>query len=114
MAYDLQRIFMQVNQQLEITPAVSLIQLSTILHIERHTIAKTIKNSTGKTFREFRHDVLLKRAQGLLKDECNRTIKEVAFALGYRSQGSLSRFIRTATGHSGKKLRMRKGLEISS
>ena len=102
MVYDLHRIFLQVTRHIEMMPCISLMQLSNILGIERHTIAKAIKNATGLSFREFRNSVLLKHACDLLKDESNRTIKEVAFAVGYRSQGSLSRFIRIATGHSAK------------
>lgn len=106
MAYDLHRIFLQVTRQIELAPSMSLTQLSNNLGIERHTIAKAIKNTTGLVFREFRASVLLEHACDFLKDESNRTIKEAAFALGYRSQGSLSRFIRTATGHSAKELKM--------
>jgi AraC-like DNA-binding protein len=102
MVYDLHRIFLQVTQHVEMTPSISLMQLSNNLGIERHTIAKAIKNATGLSFREFRNSVLLKHVRDLLKDESNRTIKEVAFAVGYRSQGSLSRFMRIATGHSAK------------
>lgn len=113
MAYDANRIFLQVVQQLEMTPSVSLAQLSSNLGIERHTIEKTVKNATGSTFREFRARALLKRACGLLTDQSNRSIKEVAFALGYRSQSSFSRFIRAATGYSAKELRTIKGEEIA-
>jgi len=88
------------------TPSISSTQLAKDLGIERHTMAKAIKNAAGVTFREFRKSVLLKRTASLLRDESNRTIKEVAFTVGYRSQGSLSRFIRTATGGSAKKLKM--------
>jgi AraC-like DNA-binding protein len=102
MVYDLHRIFLQVTQNIEMMPSISLMQLSNNLGIERHTIAKAIKNATGLSFRKFRTSVLLKHVRDLLKDESNRTIKEVAFAVGYRSQGSLSRFVRIATGHSAK------------
>jgi transcriptional regulator GlxA family with amidase domain len=105
MAYDLHRIFLQVTRHLEMTPSMSLTQLVNNIGTKRHTIMKAVKNATGLTFREFRGNVLLKHACDLLKDESNRTIKEVAFALGYRSQGSLSRFIRIATGYSAKKLK---------
>lgn len=106
MAYDSHRIFLQVTQRLAVTPFMSLTQLSGDLDVERHTIAKAVKSATGLTFRDFRKSGLLKHARSLLKHESNRTIKEVAFALGYRSQGSLSRFVRTATGCSAKQLKM--------
>lgn len=114
MAYDLHRIFLQVRRNLELTPSMSLAQLSKNLAIERHTVEKAVKKATGVSFREFRNDVLLRRAQDLLKDESNRTVKEVAFALGYRSQGSLSRFIRIMTGNSAKTIQIGKPEEKAS
>ena len=114
MVYDPHRIFLQVTYYLEMMPSMSLAQLSSNVGIERHTIEKAIKSSTGKTFRDFRTAVLLKHACGLLKDEFNRPIKEVAFALGYKSQGSFSRFIRAATGSSAKHLKTGKSEEIAS
>lgn len=114
MVYDLRRIFLQVTRQLEMTPSMSLTQIADKLGIERHTIAKAIKDASGLAFREFRASVLLKRTYDLLKDESNRTIKEVAFALGYQSQGSLSRFVRTATGQSAKDLKMGKSERMAS
>jgi transcriptional regulator GlxA family with amidase domain len=114
MVYDPHKIFLKVTRQLEITPSISSTQLAKNLGIERHTMTKAVKNATGVTFREFRKGVLLKYAVSLLKDESNQTIKEVAFALGYRSQGSLCRFIRTATGRSAKELKMEKAEEIAS
>jgi AraC-like DNA-binding protein len=114
MVYDLHRVFLQVIRHVETRPTISLAQLSSNLGIERHTIAKAIKNATGLSFREFRNNVLLKRACGLLKDESNRTIKEVAFAIGYQSQGSLSRFIRIATGHSAKTVKTGRAEEKAS
>lgn len=106
MVYDLRGIFMQVARNLEIAPSMSLTQLSNALGIERHTVEKAVKHATAMTFREFRNGILLKHARGLLRDQSNRTIKEVAFMLGYRSQGSLSRFIRSATGYSAKEVKM--------
>jgi AraC-like DNA-binding protein len=102
MVYDLHRIFLLVVQHLERTPSISLTGVSNNLRIERHTVAKAIRSATGVTFRELRNRALLKHACDLLNGESNRTVKEVAFTLGYCSQGSLSRFIRKHTGRSAK------------
>jgi transcriptional regulator GlxA family with amidase domain len=106
MVYDLHKIFLTATRRLEITPSISSTQLARNLGIGRQTMAKAIKNATGLTFSEFRRNVLLRRTADLLKDDANLTIKEVAFALGYRSQGSLSRFIRRTIGHSAKELKL--------
>ena len=103
--YDLQRVFLQVKVLIEKGPSITLMDLSHKLGIERHTLEKAVRQCTGASFREFRAKVLLEHSRKLLKDQCNRSIKEVAFALGYRSQGSLSRFIRMSTGYSARHIR---------
>lgn len=114
MVYDLHKIFMKATRQLELTPSISSTQLARNLGIGRQTLANAIKNATGLTFSEFRRSTLLRRTADLLKDDSNLTIKEAAFALGYRSQGSLSRFVRRATGRSAKELKLEKIKEIAS
>jgi AraC-like DNA-binding protein len=114
MVYDLHRIFVQVARRLEMAPSISLRQVSESLGVERHTVEKAVKSATGVTFREFRRSILLKHAEGLLRDQPTRSIKEVAFVLGYRSQGSLSRFVRMATGSSAKELKIGKSEKLAS
>lgn len=106
MVYDPRGIFLQVAQHLERMPSMTLTEICNNLGIERHTVQKAVRNATNVTFREFRNTILLKHAHRLLNGQSNLTIKEVAFILGYRSQGSLSRFIRTATGRSAKEFKI--------
>jgi transcriptional regulator GlxA family with amidase domain len=105
MAYNLQGLFLQILPYLRSRPYSTLDEVAERVHVERHTIEKAVKQSTGKTFRALRSELLLRHATGLLRTESNQSIKEIAFRLGYQSQRSFSRFIRTAAGRSPKEIR---------
>jgi transcriptional regulator GlxA family with amidase domain len=105
MAYDLNGLYTRIQRNLSSTPYMSLHELSVRLRVERHTIEKAVKKATSKTFREMRNLLLLEHARGLLDGNPNQSIKEVAFKLGYRSQRSFSRFIKSSLGCSPKELR---------
>jgi AraC-like DNA-binding protein len=105
MAYDLPGLFIKISRHLKTVPYLTLEDLSKQIRVERHTIEKAVKQATGRTFRETRNRILLEHAQGLLEMHPDRSIKEVAFELGYRSQRSFSRFIRTSVGCSPKEFR---------
>jgi AraC-like DNA-binding protein len=105
MAYHLPKLFDHIDGYLDAAPNLSLAELSDRIGVGRHTIKKAVKKATGKTFRQFRNTVLLEKAGILLTSAPNRTIKEIAYSLGYQSQRSFSRFVRQATGYSPKQLR---------
>jgi AraC-like DNA-binding protein len=104
-AYDLEGLFCRILTQLHSMPNIRLQDLSRRLRIERHTIEKAVKNLSGKTFREFRAQLLLQEATRLLGDNPAQSIKEVAFSLGYNSQRSFCRFIKSTAGCSPTQLR---------
>ncbi len=105
MAYDLRKLFRIINSYLLSSPRVSLQELSRRTGVERHTIEKAVRMATGMTFRELRNRMMLEEARRLLEDEPNRSIKEIAFMLNYRSQRAFSRFMRTMAGNSPSELR---------
>jgi AraC-like DNA-binding protein len=110
MAYDLHGLFNRISHHLRRAPYLQLEEISQLVNVERHTIEKAVKTATGMTFREFRTSMLLEQAMRLLDDNPAQSIKEVAFTLGYNSQRSFCRFIRTAAGCSPKELRGRRKL----
>ncbi len=57
------------------------------------------------TFRELRNRMMLEEARRLLEDQPNRSIKEIAFMLNYRSQRAFSRFMRIMDGNSPSEFR---------
>lgn len=111
MAYDLHGLFRRIGNEMHLRPYIQLEELSQRVCVERHTIEKAVKEATGNTFREFRTRMLLERATRLLNDNPAQSIKEIAFNLGYNSQRSFCRFIKTAAGCSPKELRRRQRLE---
>jgi AraC-like DNA-binding protein len=109
-AYDLHGLFCCINAQLRSTPNLQLQQLSHRLGVERHTVEKAIKIFSGKTFRDFRTDLLLAKATRLLEENPAQSIKEIAYTLGYNSQRSFCRFVKTTAGCSPTELRNGKKL----
>lgn len=105
MAYDLTGLFSGVNKEMRRKPYSQLHDLSRYLGVGRHTIEKSVKAATGKSFREYRSNMLLEHARARLKQNPNLSIKEIAFSIGFHSQRSFCRFIKAAAGCSPKALR---------
>lgn len=110
MAYDLHGLYNQISLLMHSRPYIQLEELSQRLCVERHTIEKSVKEATGKTFRELRSSMRLARATQVLGDNPTQSIKEIAYHLGYNSQRSFCRFIKTTTGFSPKELRERNNM----
>jgi len=98
MAYDLWAVFSAISKHLQVAPTVSLDELQTLLCIDRHTLLRAVKAHSGKTFRDFRADILLEHITQRFNDDPLRSLKEISFATGYGSQRSLSRFVKAKTG----------------
>jgi|SRR5690242_2719676 len=105
MAYLTQGVFEQVELHLRIYPSDSLADLCRSLNIERDTIERAVRTATGKCFRDFRREALFRRARDLLWSEPGKSIKEIAFMLGFRSTRSFDRFMLTNCGHTPTQLR---------
>lgn len=105
MAYLTQGVFEQVRAHLRIHPSTSLADVCRALRIERHTIERAVRRATGKCFRDFRREALFTRARELLCCEPDRSIKEIAFTLGFNSTRSFDRFVLRSCGHTPTKLR---------
>jgi AraC-like DNA-binding protein len=105
MAYDLRSIFDQIHSHLQFTPTISLTQLQVLLGINRHTLLKAVKTQTGQTFRELRSEVLVQYISLSLTEHPCSNLKEISFSTGYKSQRSLSRFVKATVGLSPKQLR---------
>ena len=99
MAYNHQQVTEAVRQALLEDPRTSLRVLSNRLGIERHTIRRALLNQLGVTFRDVQRRSLVERATALRAGDRPQSVKETAYALGYRSATSLSRLIKRARGH---------------
>lgn len=66
--------------------------------VERHVVERLVRSFTGKSFRELQREVLLARSAGLLRR--GKSIKEVAFDVGFGSPQAFHRFVRRASGRT--------------
>ncbi len=107
MSYKQQLLMEAISHHLSNTPSGLLEDLSRELRVSRRTLQKVVSTATGRTFREFRKEMLVERAKKLLELCPTRTIKEMSFDLGYESPRSFARAIKRACGSSPAQLRSR-------
>lgn len=94
-----------ISNHLSRTPSGRLEDISRELRVSRRTLQEVVSAATGRTFRDFREEMLVERVRDLLESYPTRTIKEVAFDLGYKSPRSFARAIKRACGSSPAQLR---------
>lgn len=114
MAYQLASLARLVLERLRLSAGTSLAGAAHELKVERHTLERALRKATGKTFRELRAEVVGKKAVALLSAEPNRSVKEVAFSLGYQSPRAFSRFLKRTLGSTPAAARLRAALAPSS
>ncbi len=107
MSYDHTFLFDAVRQSLQARPFCSLRSLTQELHVSRGTLERTVSLATGKTFRRFREEMLVKHLLNSFAARAGCTVKEMSAALGYKSPRSFARAIRRACGLSPEELRSR-------
>lgn len=87
------------------TPCGLLEDLSLELRVSRRTIENCIYVAAGKTFRDLRQEILLERTKNLLASNPAMSVKELSFAVGFKSASSFSRAIKRACGSCPEELR---------
>jgi two-component system response regulator YesN len=105
MAYHLIRLADLVRTHLDVEPRLRLSQLSWRLGVSRQTLEKAVRAATGKSFRQCRSELLVVKARELLTSDGTRSIKEIAYSLGYRSPQAFARYVKMASGQSPSQLR---------
>lgn len=105
-ANDPKQLALLIDHHLHTFPDLSLAKLEVLLRVGRHTIEAAVRNTRGQTFRQLRNRVMLEEATKLLRGQPQLSIKEVAGKLGYSSQSTLSRFLKTNSGQSSTKTRL--------
>jgi AraC-like DNA-binding protein len=105
MSYDHRILFQTVLQCLHRSPCSSLGDLSRELGISQRTLQMSINTATGKPFRDLREEILISRVRGFFISRPTLTIKELSFAVGYKSARSFARAIKRACGISPEELR---------
>lgn len=106
MAYNMPALFNTITEHLDAKPRVSLCDLARELGVGRRTIEKSVKMMTGKYFCELRRGLLLTKVRDLLARDSTRSIKEISFAIGYKSPRSFARSIKNTCGCCPSELRL--------
>ena len=105
MSYNQILLFENISLQLHRNPSSSLGDLSRELRVSRRTLQKVIIVKTGKGFIDLREEMLVAKVRNLFISHPAWAIKEVSFAVGYRSARSFARAIKRACGSSPEELR---------
>jgi methylphosphotriester-DNA--protein-cysteine methyltransferase len=105
MAYDLHGLFEAIERDVKAKPRRSLDILAKDMGVSRNTIKKAVVLTTKRSFREFQTKCMLMSTLELLTTLPGKSIKEIAFDLGFRSTRSLERFVKSSTGLSPSDLR---------
>jgi AraC-like DNA-binding protein len=105
MSYDSKLLFERISGCLRGSPSTSLLSLSRSLQVSRQTIGKVIRVSTGGTFKLLRNEILLAQVRLHFAAKPTVSIKEVSFAVGFKSASSFARTIKRAFGFSPADLR---------
>jgi AraC-like DNA-binding protein len=105
MSYEIKLLFDTISNQIENEPLVSLSSLSRMFRIGRRTIQNNITAVRGITFRKFQEEAVVKKISRLLMAQPTLALKELSYAVGFKSPRSFARSIKRITGMSPKKLR---------
>jgi AraC-like DNA-binding protein len=89
------------------TPCGLLGDLSQELQVSRRTIENTVRLATGKTFRDLRDEILVERVRNIVASRPTMSIKELSFAVGFKSASSFARAIKRACGSCPEEFRSR-------
>ena len=98
MDYNLDQIFIKLDAALSEEPNVRLKKCSQSLGVNRQTVEKAVKATTGVSFREYQKQRILLEALRLLAEEGELSETEIAQKLGYQSADAFERFVESETG----------------
>jgi AraC-like DNA-binding protein/quercetin dioxygenase-like cupin family protein len=85
--------------------AGSLTELADLLHYDLYSLSREIKRKTGKTYTQLVQEKRLAQAAFLLKNT-DRTVDQIAGAVGYENMGYFHRIFKETFGHSPRSYRL--------
>jgi AraC-like DNA-binding protein len=98
MAYNYYSLVEEIDRLLLVNPRTGLAELVLALQVDRHTVSAALKHVRGATFSRYRRDKLLRKALSLLTRDSAATVKEISFALLFKSPQAFARFVKVNTG----------------
>ncbi len=91
MTYDATSLADLVRRCLETAPLTPLSEIAQAAQVDRHTLTRALIAVRGVTFRQVRTEVLRQRVASMKSADPPRSVKAIAFELGYHAANSLSR-----------------------
>jgi AraC-like DNA-binding protein len=105
MAYNRSGLFGAVCREVAATPRKSLATLAKEIGVSPNTIKKAVRVGAMQTCGGLRRRCLLRAVERMLCTFPQRSIKEIAFNLGFGTPRSLERFVKKSTGLSPSGMR---------
>lgn len=105
MAYDLASLCKMVQEALARGRRTGLAKLAEQVNVDRHTLEKAVRITTGKSFRQLQQQALFEKSMKLLHNEPALSIKDIAFRIGFGSPQAFHRFIRRTSGKTPVQIR---------
>lgn len=105
MSYEHRLLFRMISSYLHEYPSSSLQELAQKIHVGSRTIETAINKATGRGFRDLQQEIMLEKTRDILLSQPGLAIKEVSFAMGYKSARSFARAIKRASGISPNQFR---------
>lgn len=96
MAYNYDKVFVQIDERLSQRPATHLYEIVQQLGCSPSIIEKVIHEHSHLSFRDYQRKRQLERAYLLSRQ--GYMVKAIALELGYRWPANFSRFMRRCTG----------------
>ncbi|MGB2716718.1 MAG: response regulator transcription factor [Vicinamibacterales bacterium] len=101
-------VISQITRTLLSRPTTPLAQAARAVGLERHVVERYIRSETGRSYREWRREVVIHGAAEVLRSS-TLPIKAVAYELGYRSVRAFARAFRSVLGVSPSSYRQHLG-----
>jgi len=100
MTYDPRWVVAAAERHLQRTPSLRLNAMASACGVSRATLTRALKTEALVSYRQLKQRCLRDIADALLEETPQRSIKEVAFALGFATPGSFARWLKLTTGHT--------------
>jgi len=98
MAYEFTTLITIAVRHLSRAPATRLGPLAVVCGVSRHTLGRALRTETAMSYRQFQRQRLSARVDHLLQEMRPRSIKEIAFALGFATPQSFAKWLKRTTG----------------
>lgn len=109
MSYERDLVFAQIHIAVSEHPELSLGGIAKLCGVSVRTLESIVSERTGCAFRSLREEAMMAAVRRLLEQRPTLAIKEISYAMGYKSPRSFARAVRRTCGLTPRQLRLRAG-----